>query len=837
MEENNNKNINFLPNGSKKSKGHSKTRVEKDDYELDMVRPDSNKLKKVKSISMSGSDISFFEKISIWLGSKFKFQKKKEEEKPRIQELQELVGSSQHVGEVMINDEEVLPDEEREEVTKKETKETKEKEEQKVNIKDSIEKDDKDKIIFITKEDHEKELLREKDRTDKIVEENKNVAKPVDVPLHPNKDVKNKDVKISKQDDGILNIPQSLEEVSLSDSIEEKNEPKEEEMKISFDEPEDNKKKSSLWGKIKAFFSGIFPAKDSKHDENESQDEIGKTELPPSIELAQFASQQEEKNKETAHEVTTPVKDFASGVKIMEQEPEESKEVSGPTLEEEPAPFLQNKIQGQGKEELSKAQEDLFSAPPEQPKELEDIFAPVDESKEQIEEPTLVVEEEKVSMWGKIKAFFSGLFSPKAKEIKEVPEQQLTEQKEEIEEPEIDLELSDEKNNEDELNLDKPLEVLKTEKIATAEEVPEVDIKLDQIEEAPIKTEEVLTETPKESIKDMVEGTAESLPKSLTAPELEEVPIVDDSLQEKKQEMPIEQELGKEKSFFRRIKDFFKKLFNPKAKEINLEEEKENINLEGLQETTSEELPVEDQATEGASEELTLTEEAQSNETVVDYKLHDKEEVPEPVKEELSSKFHQPAISTVSRIIDEEGGVDLIPIAIKTKSWGQIAQLFIAAMVGSVVIILSFYATLYFQQVSLEKAKEEQQNKLSDLEQKIIEYEGLNDEIDVLGQELVLVNDMLNKHIYWTNLFTLIEKYTLEDVYLAGFSAGAGGALSFSATGSGYDAAARQLKLLQSEEAKEFVQSVVINSVSGGESEVRFSINLILNDELFYYSQ
>jgi len=124
---------------------------------------------------------------------------------------------------------------------------------------------------------------------------------------------------------------------------------------------------------------------------------------------------------------------------------------------------------------------------------------------------------------------------------------------------------------------------------------------------------------------------------------------------------------------------------------------------------------------------------------------------------------------------------------------------------------------------------------MSDLEKKILDYKYTNQEISILGQDIALVYDLFNKHIYWSNLFELIEKYTLEDVYFGGFTAGSSGGLSLNASGKSYDSAARQLKLLQSEEAKEFVKSASINSVISSGDSVQFNVNLVLNDKLFFY--
>ncbi len=87
MEDNKDQNINFLSDGLKKKKNKSSKKVEKNEYAPEMVRPDSEKLKKAKNRNISGSEVSFFQKASDWFGDKFSFSKSKKDEKPRIQEM------------------------------------------------------------------------------------------------------------------------------------------------------------------------------------------------------------------------------------------------------------------------------------------------------------------------------------------------------------------------------------------------------------------------------------------------------------------------------------------------------------------------------------------------------------------------------------------------------------------------------------------------------------------------------------------------------------------------------------------------------------------------------
>ena len=111
----------------------------------------------------------------------------------------------------------------------------------------------------------------------------------------------------------------------------------------------------------------------------------------------------------------------------------------------------------------------------------------------------------------------------------------------------------------------------------------------------------------------------------------------------------------------------------------------------------------------------------------------------------------------------------------------------------------------------------------------------MNKEISELGKEIRTVDDVLNKHIYWTNFFSMLEKYTPAEIYYQGLSAGNNGALTLNAVGSDYQSPARLLKLLEQPEAKEFVSMVSISSASISENGVGFDVTFVLNENLFYY--
>ncbi len=212
-----------------------------------------------------------------------------------------------------------------------------------------------------------------------------------------------------------------------------------------------------------------------------------------------------------------------------------------------------------------------------------------------------------------------------------------------------------------------------------------------------------------------------------------------------------------------------------------------------------------------------------------------KPELQKEVKIVKESKFHQPSSGLGRRFIDNGGGVDLIPVAVRTRSWRQISALFVLSIIGSALIVGIFYGALFVQGKNIANEEAAKASQISDLEKQILDYEELNKEIQKLGSDITLVNDVLNKHIYWTNFFALLEKYTISDVYYRGLAAGNNGALTLKAVGKDFSSVAKQLKVLEQESAKEFVTEAKVTAAEDMSSGVEFEITLVLNPNLFYY--
>lgn len=187
---------------------------------------------------------------------------------------------------------------------------------------------------------------------------------------------------------------------------------------------------------------------------------------------------------------------------------------------------------------------------------------------------------------------------------------------------------------------------------------------------------------------------------------------------------------------------------------------------------------------------------------------------------------------------DDDGlGVNLIPTSLTLKSWKSISKNFILVIIITVIFNALAYGALITWETQIENQTTRVDLEIKNVQSRITKFEALQNNIVEMENQINSVVALLEEHIYWTKFFTLLEKYTLDEVYYEGFSAGVNGNLSLKAHGPEFASAAKQLLLLETEEAqKEFANRVSITQVadSGSAGKV-FTIDLVLNSDLFYY--
>ncbi len=181
--------------------------------------------------------------------------------------------------------------------------------------------------------------------------------------------------------------------------------------------------------------------------------------------------------------------------------------------------------------------------------------------------------------------------------------------------------------------------------------------------------------------------------------------------------------------------------------------------------------------------------------------------------------------------------VNLIPTALTVKSWTQISQRLLMSAVGAVIVAAIVYGGLMLWEWQIESKAKEIDKQIAQVEASINQFQALKDEIAKTETQIKDVQQLLSRHVYWTKFFALLQKYSIDTVSYDRFAAGTNGSMSLNARGTDYQSAARQLKLLQMPEAQEFVKDASITTVTQDEKGgVSFTINLTLNNNLFYYA-
>ena len=106
-------------------------------------------------------------------------------------------------------------------------------------------------------------------------------------------------------------------------------------------------------------------------------------------------------------------------------------------------------------------------------------------------------------------------------------------------------------------------------------------------------------------------------------------------------------------------------------------------------------------------------------------------------------------------------------------------------------------------------------------------------------KQLSIVDDLLTNHIYWTNFFTKLEKYTLSQVFYRGLDISTGNKISLRAAAPDYQTAAQQLLIFQS--ANDFIKEAHLSDLNYSKTNkgniLNFNLEIVLVKDLLKYNQ
>jgi len=184
--------------------------------------------------------------------------------------------------------------------------------------------------------------------------------------------------------------------------------------------------------------------------------------------------------------------------------------------------------------------------------------------------------------------------------------------------------------------------------------------------------------------------------------------------------------------------------------------------------------------------------------------------------------------------------VNLMPAELAGKSEMATAQkIVISGMLIVITLLALVGAYLGLTWYQLKQTRENQiiRDQISALDLQISKAKEQSMAAFALRDKLVSIRELLNQHVYWTQFFSDLEKYTLPDVYYTNFSMSGQDKLVISAMGKDYNSVAGQLSVFQ--QAKDFVKAVSINSAaatldkSNNYNGVSFNINLEFASGIF----
>lgn len=184
-------------------------------------------------------------------------------------------------------------------------------------------------------------------------------------------------------------------------------------------------------------------------------------------------------------------------------------------------------------------------------------------------------------------------------------------------------------------------------------------------------------------------------------------------------------------------------------------------------------------------------------------------------------KFKSPSISFIP-----ENEVSVKLRFFKKIFLGEIVILLFCFLLGfSYLILLWYHANLMTKSSDLEI-------KISELKEKIARNQK-EEEIMLIDQKRIKAAQvLLDQHIYWSNLFDLLGRYTVDDVYYKDFAVSDFEKITLQAVGADFRSMARQLLVFS--QAKDYIKDVKISSGSYSPTGVSFTINLTVDKALFY---
>jgi len=191
------------------------------------------------------------------------------------------------------------------------------------------------------------------------------------------------------------------------------------------------------------------------------------------------------------------------------------------------------------------------------------------------------------------------------------------------------------------------------------------------------------------------------------------------------------------------------------------------------------------------------------------------------------------------------GGVNLLPGMAEQKKMSSTTKTvgLSVAIIIPILLLVGWYFLIGFQEQLLEEKITMAEKQMEQAQSQIEAKRNLANKNAFLEKKMLAIKGLLDDHIYWTNFFNLLEKYTLDNVYYTDFSADISGQISLPAVAGGssvadrYRTIAEQLEALK--QADDFIKDVSVSEVAleategQGITGASFEIELTLVDGVF----
>ena len=180
-------------------------------------------------------------------------------------------------------------------------------------------------------------------------------------------------------------------------------------------------------------------------------------------------------------------------------------------------------------------------------------------------------------------------------------------------------------------------------------------------------------------------------------------------------------------------------------------------------------------------------------------------------------------------------GTNLLP-KIKNyhhRSIHYLRDLIIIAVLA-LIAVFAVFAVLTYQKQNILVQIEQKNQEVNQLSQKIQALIPIKQEASVYGDQLQSLVELLNAHIYWTPLFSLLQNITLPTVYYSNMNGSAvSGKFVFDVVAKNYNQIHDQVELFR---ASPQVLAVDVTSATSSQDQdkVNFVMTVSFSPDLFH---